>query len=129
VIRPEGVSPWIKISPAIMHIDNHSLQSVSRTSREVGVGDLREALGRGGMSNSALGATSIRSITSGDRTGSVRITGAHANGLLSPGVKPLVAPKDVRDALDKIVGNPRTGGGGSLLRASFPTVQKESVAG
>jgi len=133
VIRPEGVSPWIKISPAIMHIDNHSLQSVSRTSREVGVGDLREALGRGGMSNAALGATSIRSITSGDRAASVRITGSHAHGLMAPGMKPLTAPKDVRDALDKLgvgnVGNPRTGGGGSLLRASFPTAQKEPVAG
>ncbi|QRV87898.1 hypothetical protein RhiJN_15916 [Ceratobasidium sp. AG-Ba] len=132
VIRPDGGSPWIKISPAIMHIDNHSLQSVSRTSREVGVGDLREALGRGGMSNSALGATSIRSLTSGDRAASVRLAGAHAHGLMSPGTRPLTGPKDVKDVLDKLgVGSPRvvSGAGGSMLKASFPAIQKESVSG
>ncbi|KAG8685243.1 plasma membrane localization protein [Ceratobasidium sp. 394] len=131
VIRPEGGSPWIKISPAIMHIDNHSLQSISRTSREVGVGDLREALGRGGMSNAALGGASIRSLTSGDRTASVRLAGTQAQGLMAPGTRPLTGPKDVKDVLDKLgVGSPRTvSGGGSLLKASFPVLQKEPVAG
>ncbi|KAG8743360.1 plasma membrane localization protein [Ceratobasidium sp. 414] len=131
VVRPEGGSPWIKISPAIMHIDNHSLQSVSRTSREVGVGDLREALGRGGMSNAALGGASIRSLTSGDRSASVRLAGSHAHGLMAPGAKPLTGPKDVRDVLDKLgVGSPRTvSGGGSLLKASFPVLQREPAAG
>ncbi|KAG8692823.1 plasma membrane localization protein [Ceratobasidium sp. 395] len=131
ILRPEGGSPWIKISPAIMHIDNHSLQSVSRTSREVGVGDLREALGRGGMSNAALGATSIRSLTSGDRSASVRVTGSHAHGLMTPGAKPLNGPKDVKDVLDRLgVGSPRVvSGGGSLLKASFPTLQKEPTPG
>ena len=38
-----------------MHIENMSLQSLSRTARGLGVTDLREALeGRGGMSNPAL---------------------------------------------------------------------------
>lgn len=132
VIRPEGVSPWIKISPALMHIDNHSLQSVSRTSREVGVGDLREALGRGGMSNSALGATSVRSITSGDRaaSASMRPGGPHSYGTISS-AKHLSGPKEVRDMLDKLgVGSPKmTGGGVSVLKASFPTIQKETAAG
>ncbi|QRW15916.1 cellular morphogenesis-like protein [Rhizoctonia solani] len=35
IIRADATSPWIKISPALMHIDNHSLASVSRTSRDV----------------------------------------------------------------------------------------------
>jgi hypothetical protein len=115
-----------------MHIDNHSLQSVSRTSREVGVGDLREALGRGGMSNSALGATSVRSITSGDRaaSASMRLGGSHLHGTISS-AKPLSGPKEVRDVLDKLgVGSPKTtGGGSSMLKASFPTIQKEPATG
>ena len=130
VARPEGMSPWIKISPALMHIDNQSLQSVSRTSREVGVGDLREALGRGGMSNAALGARSVRSITSRDRAASVRLTGAHAPGFVSSGAKPLTGPKEVKDMLDKLgVGSPRVpSGGSSLLKPSFATIQKEAAA-
>ncbi|KAF7332022.1 Cellular morphogenesis-related protein [Mycena kentingensis (nom. inval.)] len=54
-IRGDGVSPLLKISPALMHIDNVSLQSLTRTTRGIGVTDLREALeGRSSMSNPAL---------------------------------------------------------------------------
>ncbi|KAJ1308513.1 hypothetical protein OPQ81_004217 [Rhizoctonia solani] len=128
IIRADGASPWIKISPALMHIDNHSLQSMSHNSREVGVGDLREALGRGGMSNSALG-TSVRSVTSGDRAGSMRLT-PHPHGTISSRTKPLSGPNEVRDVLDKLgVGSPKSPGGGSSLRASFPTIHKEPAAG
>ncbi|CAE6418646.1 unnamed protein product [Rhizoctonia solani] len=126
IIRAGGASPWIKISPAMMHIDNHSLQSMSHTSREVGVGDLREALGRGGMSNAALG-TSVRSVTSGDRAASMRLA-PHSHGTVSSRTKPLSGPNEVRDVLDRLgVGSPKSPGGGSSLRASFPTAHKESV--
>ncbi|EUC67410.1 cellular morphogenesis-like protein [Rhizoctonia solani AG-3 Rhs1AP] len=129
IIRADGASPWIKISPALMHIDNHSLQSVSRTSREVGVGDLREALGRGGMSNSVLG-TSVRSVTSGDRAASMRLAPPHSHGTISSRTKPLSGPNEVRDVLDRLgVGSPKAHGGASSLRASFPTIHKEPVPG
>jgi protein EFR3 len=53
--RGDGISPLLKISPALMHIENASLQSLTRSTRGVGVTDLREALeGRSSMSNPAL---------------------------------------------------------------------------
>ena len=53
--RGDGVSPLLKISPALMHIENISLQSLARSTRGLGVTDLREALeGRSSMSNPAL---------------------------------------------------------------------------
>lgn len=54
-IRGDGISPLLKISPALMHIENVSLQSLARSTRGLGVTDLREALeGRSSMSNPAL---------------------------------------------------------------------------
>ncbi|KAF8812578.1 hypothetical protein BYT27DRAFT_7183025 [Phlegmacium glaucopus] len=54
-LRGDGISPLLKISPALMHIENISLQSLTRSTRGLGVTDLREALeGRSSMSNPAL---------------------------------------------------------------------------
>lgn len=51
----EGGSPLLKLSPALMAIENLSLQSLTRSVRGVGVTDLRDALeGRAGASNPAL---------------------------------------------------------------------------
>ncbi|KAG1783176.1 hypothetical protein EV702DRAFT_1176389 [Suillus placidus] len=51
----EGGSPLLKLSPALMAIENLSLQSLTRSVRGVGVSDLRDALeGRAGASNPAL---------------------------------------------------------------------------
>jgi hypothetical protein len=48
-------SPLLKLSPALMAIENLSLQSLTRSVRGVGVTDLRDALeGRAGASNPAL---------------------------------------------------------------------------
>ncbi|CEL59420.1 Protein EFR3 OS=Cryptococcus neoformans var, neoformans serotype D (strain JEC21 / ATCC MYA-565) GN=EFR3 PE=3 SV=1 [Rhizoctonia solani AG-1 IB] len=128
IIRADATSPWIKISPALMHIDNHSLASVSRTSRDVGVSELRQALGQG-ASNSAFG-TSVRSVTSGDRAHSARLAPPHSHGTISSRTKPLSAPNEVRDVLDRLgVGSPKAAGGASSLRASFPTIHKEPAAG
>jgi len=53
-LRADGSMPFLKISPGLMHIDNKSLQSLARSSRNVGVGDLREALeGRASANRSA----------------------------------------------------------------------------
>ncbi|KAH6915314.1 hypothetical protein BKA70DRAFT_1093726 [Coprinopsis sp. MPI-PUGE-AT-0042] len=52
-VRGDNISPLLKISPALMQIENLSMQSLS--TRALGVSDLREALeGKGGMSNPAL---------------------------------------------------------------------------
>ncbi|KAG8218633.1 hypothetical protein J3R82DRAFT_4297 [Butyriboletus roseoflavus] len=51
----ENGSPLLKLSPALMAIENLSLQSLTRSVRGVGVTDLREALeGRAGASNPTL---------------------------------------------------------------------------
>ncbi|KAF8341321.1 uncharacterized protein EI90DRAFT_3150476 [Cantharellus anzutake] len=42
--RIDGGMPFLKLSPGLMHIDNKSLQSLARSARHVGVGDLKEAL-------------------------------------------------------------------------------------
>lgn len=48
--------PFLKLSPQLMHIDNKSLQSLARSARNVGVGDLREALeGRASANRSVVG--------------------------------------------------------------------------
>ncbi|KAF7967328.1 hypothetical protein HWV62_34705 [Athelia sp. TMB] len=57
-LRGDGISPLLKISPALMNVDNISLHSLARSTRGVGVTDLREALeGRNSMSNPTLGKT------------------------------------------------------------------------
>lgn len=54
--RVEGSMPFLKLAPALMHIDNKSLQSLARSTRNVGVGDLREALeGRSSANRSTVG--------------------------------------------------------------------------
>jgi len=67
--RPDGMSPLLKISPALMHIENISLQSLARSTRGLGVTDLREALEGRSMSNPNL----VRppSISTLDQTSSV----------------------------------------------------------
>ena len=70
--RPDHGNPLLKISPALMHISNLSLQSLARSNHGVGVNDLREALeGRGGISSLAL---------SQERTPSVISMGATHSG-------------------------------------------------
>lgn len=126
ILRRDGVSPFLKISPALMHIENLSLQSLARTHHGVGVHDLREALeGRGSMSNLALNSTRPSSIRTLDQPSSPSI---HAND------RPMLtrsrtqsrtiksAPSDVRDVLNKLgVGKQK---GSSLLKASFPALQR-----
>ncbi|KAG8806280.1 plasma membrane localization protein, partial [Serendipita sp. 399] len=57
-----GETPFLKLSPAFMQKDNQSLASLARSTHGgVGVGDLREALGRGSVSNPALATASLSS--------------------------------------------------------------------
>ena len=124
--RGDGVSPLLKISPALMHIENISLQSFARSTRGLGVTDLREALeGRSSMSNPAL----VRppSISTLDRTSpsymggdSIRLTQTRSR----PTTKSRSARNgtgDVRDVLTRLGISKQNS---SLLKATFPTLQK-----
>lgn len=118
------MSPFLKVSPALMHIENLSLQSLARTQHGVGVQELREALeGRGSSSNLALNSASVRSLDPPTRKSSVyskdkpQLTRwrSHSRTIKS-------SPDNVRDVLNKLgVGK---NNGSSLLKASFPGLQR-----
>ncbi|KZP02598.1 hypothetical protein FIBSPDRAFT_1055768 [Athelia psychrophila] len=128
-LRGDGISPLLKISPALMNIDNISLHSLARSTRGVGVTDLREALeGRMSMSSATLAkAASISTLDHATPTGdhfqhvqksarpvttsSAKRRKSNANGA-----------DDVRDVLKKLGLGKQNGS--SLLKASFPPVQK-----
>ncbi|KAJ7276546.1 hypothetical protein B0H12DRAFT_1207702 [Mycena haematopus] len=117
-IRGDGVSPLLKISPALMHIENVSLQSLTRQTRGIGVTDLREALeGRSSMSNPAL--VKPPSLSTLDHASSI---GADSR-LVLPRSRtrsrrgPPSGPTEVRDVLNRLgIGKQN----GSLLKSSFP---------
>ncbi|KAF8195729.1 hypothetical protein K438DRAFT_2124897 [Mycena galopus ATCC 62051] len=121
-IRGDGVSPLLKISPALMHIENVSLQSLTRPTRGIGVTDLREALeGRSSMSNPAL--VKPPSLSTLDHTSSI---GGNSN-LMLPRSRtrsrrgPPSGPVEVRDVLNRLgIGKQN----GSLLKSSFPALSK-----
>ncbi|KAJ6515740.1 hypothetical protein C8R45DRAFT_957459 [Mycena sanguinolenta] len=117
-LRGDGVSPLLKISPALMHIENVSLQSLTRQTRGIGVTDLREALeGRSSMSNPAL--VKPPSLSTLDHTSSI---GADSRLMLPRSRKrsrrgPPSGPTEVRDVFNRLgIGKQN----GSMLKSSFP---------
>src|SRR6202044_284023 len=79
-LRGDGISPLLKLSPAMMHIDNVSLHSLARSTQGVGVTDLREALeGRSSMSNPAL--AKAPSVSTLDHTSSIGASDLFSNRL------------------------------------------------
>ncbi|ESK94402.1 cellular morphogenesis-related protein [Moniliophthora roreri MCA 2997] len=124
-LRGDGVSPLIKLTPGLMHIDNFSLASLARSTRGVGVTDLREALeGRSSMSNPALARPS--SISTLDHTSSI-MAGDHklVQTRSRSRNKQRVIPSgsgEVRDVLNKLGLGKQNG---SLLKASFPSLQQQ----
>ncbi|PCH41155.1 hypothetical protein WOLCODRAFT_70616 [Wolfiporia cocos MD-104 SS10] len=125
-LHRDGLAPLIKVAPALMHIDNISLQSLTRSTRGVGVTELRDALeGRSSISNPNL-ATKAPSISTLDHPASV----GHAEGFykLTPTKSrpqqhsKLAGPGEVRDVLNKLgIGKQN---GATHLKSSFPTLQK-----
>ncbi|KAH9006927.1 hypothetical protein EDB86DRAFT_3060946 [Lactarius hatsudake] len=103
-LRRDGISPHLRLAPALMHIENLSLQSLARSTRGVGVTDLRDALeGRSSMSNPAL---------------------VNKAPSLSQKSKAVGGPSEVREMLSRLhIGKP--GNGSNLLRASFPGLQRQ----
>ncbi|KAJ7639002.1 hypothetical protein FB45DRAFT_787574 [Roridomyces roridus] len=118
-IRGDGLSPLLKISPALMHIENASLASLTRSTRGVGVTDLREALeGRSSMSNPALVRPPSLSSTL-DHTSSIGIESrlARPRSRTRSRRVPPSGSEEVRDVLTRLgIGKQN----GSLLKASFP---------
>lgn len=114
-----------------MHIDNVSLHSLARSTRGVGVTDLREALeGRSSMSNPAL--VKAGSVSTLDHTSSTGAGDFFSNRLApsrsrsrSKKRRPGTSPDDVRDVLSKLgIGKQN---GTSLLKASFPKTDQRRM--
>ncbi|KAN0131415.1 hypothetical protein V8E53_010792 [Lactarius tabidus] len=126
-LRRDGISPHLRLAPALMHIENLSLQSLARSTRGVGVTDLREALeGRSSMSNPAL-VNKAASVSTLDHT-STQADGSTNKPKTarsrSSKSKAVGGPSDVREMLSKLhIG--KSSNGSNLLRASFPGLQKQ----
>jgi hypothetical protein len=121
--RGDGVSPLLKISPALMRIENISMQSLARSTRGLGVTDLREALeGRSSMSNPALARPP--SVSTLDHASSSYMSG-DLNGLRLTQTRSRTRSKkksttggagEVRDVLTRLGIGKQTG---SLLKATL----------
>ncbi|KZW04123.1 hypothetical protein EXIGLDRAFT_828046 [Exidia glandulosa HHB12029] len=144
-IRPSTAAPFVKL----MHIENMSMQSLARSTRGVGVSDLREALeGRSSMSNPNL-VPSIRTYDqpprgnlsvaheaffaavggngSSDRSSALRLRSKSMLGNGKSGTfKPGAGGQDVRDVLNRIVGKPN--GSSSMLKTPFAQLNKRQPA-
>ncbi|KAF4619447.1 hypothetical protein D9613_005352 [Agrocybe pediades] len=125
--RGDGISPLLKISPALMHIENISLQSLARSTRGLGVTDLREALeGRSSMSNPALvrppSVSTLDHASSSFMTGdpSLRLTQTRSRTRNKKRSTP-AGSGEVRDVLTRLG---ITKHNSSLLKGTFPTLQK-----
>jgi hypothetical protein len=120
-MRGDNLSPLLKISPALMQIENMSMQSLTRSNRGLGVTDLREALeGRGAMSNpnltrpASISTLDHSTMTNGDPA--LRLTLTRSRTKRN-------AQGDVRDVLTKLgIGKQNN----NLLKASFPALSKPS---
>ena len=128
-LRRDGISPHMRLAPSLMQIENLSLQSLSRSSRGVGVTDLREALeGRSSMSNPALSnrAPSLSTLDHASTHAHTSIT--KSKPIRSGPEKSRAAggPSEVRDMLSKLQFG-RSGNGSNLLRASFPGLQRQEA--
>ncbi|KAL6309605.1 hypothetical protein BKA93DRAFT_274079 [Sparassis latifolia] len=121
----DALSPLIKVAPTLMHIENLSLQSLARSTRGMGVTDLREALeGRSSVSNPNL-VNAAPSISTLDHTSSM-MPGDSPYKLTPTRSRPQrnkLAGPEVRDMLNKLgIGNKQNGT--SQLKSSFPSLQK-----
>ncbi|KXN86404.1 Protein EFR3 [Leucoagaricus sp. SymC.cos] len=125
-VRGDGVSPLLRISPALMQMNNMSLQSLARSTRGLGVTDLRDALeGRSSLSNPALARPP--SISTLDHASSfvsgengLRLTQSRSRSRPKKRAAPSAAG-EVRDVLSKLgIGKQN----GNLLKASFSALQK-----
>ena len=123
----DNLAPLVKVSPAVMHIENLSRVSLARSTRGVGVTDLREALeGRSSLSNPNLRDTAP-SLSTLEHTSA---THGYAEGHKLAPVRSrpqtrsrLAGPGEVKDVLNKLgIGRANTG---SMLKPSFNAKKAE----
>ena len=121
-IRGDGVSPLLKISPALMH-DNMSLHSLARSARAVGVTELREALeGRSSMSNPALAnAPSLSSTLDQYASSNGDLNLSQTRPMSRTQRRTPTPSREVRDMLNRLGISKQNA---NLLKASFPALQK-----
>ena len=121
----DALAPLVKVSPAYMHLENLSRASLARSTRGVGVTDLREALeGRSSLSNPNLRDTAA-SISTLEHTS---VTHGESLKLAPVRSRPqqrskLAGPGEVRDVLNKL-GIGKANGSG-MLRPSFSIKKPE----
>jgi protein EFR3 len=125
-LRRDGISPHLRLAPALMHIENLSLQSLTRSARGVGVTDLREALeGRSSLSNSAL-TNNAPSMSTLDHVSIREDTSMNKSRSRREKVKAAGGSSEVRDMLNKLqIG--KSSNGSNLLRAPFPGMQRQEA--
>ena len=124
-LRRDGISPHLRLAPALMHIENLSLQSLARSARGVGVTDLRDALeGRSSMSNPAL-TNNAPSVSTLDQVSIREDPKLRRAGSRREKVKAAGSSSDVRDMLNKLhIGKSSNS---NLLRAPFPGSQRQEA--
>ena len=106
-LKDEGVSPLLKITPALMRVENNmSIASLARSTRGVGVTDLREALeGRNSVTLSSTALAKPASISTADHGSSVYEGGSRLTPTRSRNRAkraPPTRPGEVRDVLSKL---------------------------
>ncbi|KAF5333424.1 hypothetical protein D9611_002397 [Ephemerocybe angulata] len=122
-LRGDNLAPLLRISPALMKNDNMSIHSLARSTRGLGVTDLREALeGRAAMSNPNLGRPSSIVSTLGRASTVTGHDGDYTAPMRRSPSRPKRSPQgDVKDVLSKLgIGKQN----GNLLKASFPAISK-----
>ncbi|KAF8529059.1 hypothetical protein BU17DRAFT_37309 [Hysterangium stoloniferum] len=124
VLRGDGSSPFLKLSPALMHIENLSLQSLARSQYGIGVHDLREALeGRASTTNLSYNMTRPPSIRTLEQPTVSSIYAKERLALTRSNTQTRAIKRstgDVKDVLSKLgVGKEK---GTSRLKASFPAL-------
>jgi protein EFR3 len=131
-LRRDGISPHLRLAPALMHIENLSLQSLARSTRGVGVTDLRDALeGRSSMSNNSVLANHAPSVSTLDQVSIREDAAMNKLGPAGAGSRPeklkaAGGPSEARDMLNKLrIG--KSSNGNNLLRAPFPGSQRQEA--
>jgi len=123
--KSNGISPFLKLSPALMHIENLSLQSLVRTQYGVGVNDLREALeGRASVTNLALSTrpSSVRTLDNPSASTSKEPLGlTRSNTHIT--ISKNSSTNDVRDVLKSLGAGKGKRKSSSRLKPSFPGIQ------
>ena len=131
----------LRVTPTLMNIDNLSLQSLGKFNRGVGVTELRDALeGRSSMSNPALVTPRPSSVNTFERpvpenrssihhSLSVRSAGPRRVASATTRQKKRIpgAPRDVRDALDRLgIGSPKMNGSTLKTLSRSPLAKSET---